>query len=95
MTTDVIVPSSPEDLKRIKNAMQEISNSFTRIEAEKDFQKEALESLEEDVGIPKKYLRKMARIYHKQNMNQIKSEMETLDFLLEKVQQNQSVTSID
>lgn len=95
MTTDVIVPSSPEDLKRIKNAMQEISNSFTRIEAEKDFQKEALESLEEDVGIPKKYLRKMARIYHKQNMSQIKSEMETLDFLLEKVQQNQSVTSLD
>jgi archaellum component FlaC len=91
MSTDVIVPSNPEDLKRIKDAMQEISNSFTRIEAEKDFQKEALVSLEEDVGIPKKYLRKMARIYHKQNMNQIKSEMETIDFLLEKVQLNQSV----
>jgi archaellum component FlaC len=91
MSSDVIVPSSPEDLKRIKDAMQEISNSFTRIEAEKDFQKEALVSLEEDVGIPKKYLRKMARIYHKQNMNQIKSEMETIDFLLEKVELNQSV----
>ena len=91
MTTDVIVPSSPEDLKRIKDAMQEISNSFTRIESEKDFQKEALASLEEDVGIPKKYLRKMARIYHKQNLNQIKSEMETIDFLLEKVELNQSV----
>ncbi len=91
MTTDVIVPSSPEDLKRIKDAMQEISNSFTRIESEKDFQKEALEALEEDVGIPKKYLRKMSRIYHKQNMNQLRSEMETIDFLLEKVELKQSV----
>lgn len=91
MTTDVIVPSNPEDLKRIKDAMQEISNSFTRIESEKDFQKEALEALEEDVGIPKKYLRKMSRIYHKQNMNQLRSEMETIDFLLEKVELKQSV----
>lgn len=91
MTTDVIVPSSPEDLKRIKDAMQEISNSFTRIESEKDFQKDALAALEEDVGIPKKYLRKMSRIYHKQNMNQLKSEMETIDFLLEKVELKQSI----
>jgi len=91
MTTDVIVPSSPEDLKRIKDAMQEISNSFTRIESEKDFQKDALAALEEAVGIPKKYLRKMSRIYHKQNMNQLKSEMETIDFLLEKVELKQSI----
>lgn len=91
MTTDVIVPSNPEDLKRIKDAMQEISNSFTRIESEKDFQKDALAALEEDVGIPKKYLRKMSRIYHKQNMNQLKSEMETIDFLLEKVELKQSI----
>jgi archaellum component FlaC len=95
MTTDVIVPSNPQDLQRIKDAMAEISNSFTRIESERDFQKEALESLEEDVGIPKKYLRKMARIWHKQNMSQIKSEMETLDFLLEKVQQSNATVSID
>lgn len=95
MTTDVIVPSNPQDLQRIKDAMAEISNSFTRIESERDFQKEALESLEEDVGIPKKYLRKMARIWHNQNMSQIKSEMETLDFLLEKVQQSNATVSID
>jgi hypothetical protein len=84
--SDVIIPSSPEDRKRIKGAMEEISNSFTRIEAERDFQKDALAALEEDVGVPKKYLRKMARIYHQQNMSQLLTEMETVDTLLDAVE---------
>jgi|TARA_Y100000389_G_scaffold48997_1_gene44575 hypothetical protein len=83
--TDVIIPSSPEDRKRIKGAMDEISNSYTRVEAERDFVKDALESLEDDVGIPKKYLRKLARVYHQQNMGQLMSEMETIDSLMDTV----------
>lgn len=87
--TDVIIPSSPADRKRIKGAMEEISNSFTRIQAERDFQKDALQSLEEDVGIPKKYLRKLARVYHQQNMTQLMNEMETIDTLLDAVEVRQ------
>mgnify|MGYP000686684763 CR=1 FL=1 len=56
-----------------------------RQEAEREFVKEAIISLEDEVGIPKKYLGKMARIYHKQNMSEIVSEIEEIEALLESV----------
>ena len=80
--TGIILPSSDADKKRIKDCMDEISNSYLRQEAERDFVKEALISLEDDVGIPKKYLGKMARIYHKQNMSELVSEIEEIEALL-------------
>ena len=81
--TNIIIPSSDADRKRIKDCMDEISNSYLRQEAEKTFIKEALASLEEDVGIPKKYLAKMARIYHKQNLQEIVSEIEEIEALID------------
>jgi hypothetical protein len=83
--TGIILPSSDADKKRIKDCMDEISNSYLRQEAEREFVKEALISLEDDVGIPKKYLGKMARIYHKQNMSELLSEIEEIEALLESV----------
>jgi hypothetical protein len=81
--SNVIIPSSEEDRKRIKDAMEEISNSYTRVEAERDFVKDAINSLAEDVDIPKGILRKMARIYHKQNINDVVSEVEDIEALME------------
>jgi len=70
----IIIPSSPEDRKRIKACMEEVSNAFTRVEGEKDFIKEAIQSLSEEVDIPKKVLNKMAQIFHKQNMAEVTGE---------------------
>lgn len=84
--TSIVLPSTPADRKRLKDAMQEISNSYLRQEAEREFVKEAIISLEEDIGIPKKYLGKMARIYHKQNVSEIVSEIEEIEALLEVIE---------
>jgi putative transposon-encoded protein len=83
--TGIIIPSTDADKKRIKDCMDEISNSYLRQEAERSFVKEALSSLAEDVDIPKKYLGKMSRIYHKQNMAEVVSEIEDLEALMESV----------
>jgi hypothetical protein len=45
--SNVIVPSSPEDRKKILDALVEISNSLTRIEAERDLIKDILTSVED------------------------------------------------
>jgi hypothetical protein len=79
--TNIIIPSSPADRKRIKDCMDEISLSFLRQEAEKDFVKEALISLEDEVGVPKKYLKKMAKIHHKQNMAEVVNEFSDISEL--------------
>lgn len=84
-TTNIILPSTDEDKKRIRGAMEEISNSYTRVEAERDFVKDAINSLSEDVGIPKNILRKMARIFHKQNMADVVSEVEDIEALMESI----------
>ena len=83
--SNIILPSSDEDKKRIKDCMDEVSNSYTRMEAERDFIKEAVIALEDDVGIPKKYLSKMARIYHKNNVNEVVAEIEDIEALLETI----------
>ena len=83
--TGIIMPSTDADKKRIKDCMDEISASYLRQESERIFVKEALIALQDDVGIPKKYLGKMARIYHKQNMAEVVSEIEEIEALMETV----------
>ena len=79
MSTNVIIPSSPEDRAKIQSAIREISGAMTRIESERDFIKESLAALEEDFELPKKYMRKVAVTYHKQNLNKVKEEFSDLE----------------
>ena len=81
--SNIIIPSSESDKQKIKDAMKEISNAMTRIDSEKDFIKEAINDLSDTVQIPKKYLNKMARIYHKQNLSEVKTEMDDIETLYE------------
>jgi hypothetical protein len=78
---EIVIPSSPDQVLKIKNSIKEISNSMTRIESEKDLIKEILGSLEEEFQLPKKYMKKVAVTYHKQNLNQIKEEFSEIEGL--------------
>jgi len=79
------VMSNPEDRKAIFNAIREISDSYSRIEAERDLIKEILNTKSEDHEIPKKYLRKLAQWYHKQNFDVDQKDFETIGLLYESV----------
>jgi hypothetical protein len=59
--------SSPADRTKIKKMLDEISNSMTRIAAERDLIKETVSELSKEFELPKKYLNRMAKVYHKQN----------------------------
>lgn len=73
--------SSPADRKKIKDALQEISNSMTRVEAERDLIKSIVKDISDNHELPKKYINKMARIYHKQNFQITQQETEELESL--------------
>jgi hypothetical protein len=73
--------SNPEDRKKIKNALQEISDSMTRMEAERDLIKDIVKDVSDNYQLPKKYISKMARIYHKQNFQITQQETEELESL--------------
>ena len=83
--SNIILPSSPEDLKRVRGCMEEMSNSFTRMEAERDFQKEAINSLADEVQIPKSILRKTARAFHNQNVSDLIAEVSDIEALMESI----------
>ena len=77
--------SNPADRKAIYQAIQEISNSMTRMEAERDLISETLKDIKEKFELPPKYTRKLARIYHKQNFQEVKAEQEEVETLYDTI----------
>ena len=77
--------ASPEDKKKIFEAVREISNSLTRIEAERDLIKDIVKDVSDNFQIPRKTVKKIAVTYHKQNLTQVEQEHEEFVELYDKV----------
>lgn len=79
MSVNVVIPSSPDDRSKVQAALKEISAAMTRIEAERDYINESLAMLQDQFELPKKYMRKVAKVYHKQNLNEVKNEFSDIE----------------
>lgn len=79
LMSNVIIPSSPDDRQKVRSSLTEISNSLTRIEAERDHINEILQTLQDEFDLPKKHMRKVAKVYHKQNINEVKEEFSDIE----------------
>lgn len=79
----IVIPTSPEDRKRIADAIKEISNSKLRMEAEADLIKEIIQDLSDDFDLPKPYLNQVATAYHKQNLSEQMDKIEEVEALYE------------
>ena len=77
--------SNPADRKGVYEAIVEISNSMTRMEAERDLIKETLNMVKDKYELPQKYTRTLAKIYHKQNFQEVKSEQSEVETLYESI----------
>jgi hypothetical protein len=73
--------SSPADRKKIKDALIEISDSMTRMEAERDLIKDIVKDVADNYQLSKKQISRMAKIYHKQNFIIEQQEMDELESL--------------
>lgn len=83
MAKTFIIPQHPEARKKIMSVIREISGSYTRVEAERDYVKEAIAKLAEDHQLPKKYLTKFAKDYHKSATNEAREQMSEYEELLD------------
>lgn len=77
--------SNPTDREKLFKVIQEIDNSMTRVDAERDYQKEAIEAISEELELEKKYVRKVARIYHRQNYSLVQQENDEVGQLYETI----------
>ena len=74
-----------EDKKKIKGALQEASNSLTRIDAERDLVKNIMNDTSKNFQIPKKTVKKLIHVYHKQNFSEEVATHEEFESLYETV----------
>ena len=76
---------TPEQKKELQGAIQEISNSMLRSEAERDLVKEIVKEQSDKLQIPKKVISKIAKTFHKQNLAQAVAEHNELESLFEAI----------
>jgi di/tripeptidase len=55
------------DKAKLEGVLKELSNSFGRIEAEREWQREITKQTCEDLGLEKKVFGKLSKTYHKRN----------------------------
>lgn len=56
--------------KELKEAIVQMNDSMTRIAAERDYQKETINTINDKTGVDKKIIRRMAKVYFKANYAQ-------------------------
>lgn len=72
---------SPAEAKKLINALKDMSASMTRVEAERDLQKNIRKDICDELDLNKKVFGKLAKTYHKNNFpeeQQVHEEFETL-----------------
>lgn len=69
---------TPQQKTAIKSCLQEISNSLTRVEAERDNIREIVNRCATEFEMNKRITRKLARIFHKNNIDEERAEQEEI-----------------
>jgi hypothetical protein len=69
------------DIDTLSGFITELANSMTRVDAEKDLQKDILGRAQEELGLKKTLVNKLANIYHNQTIDRVVAEREELEDL--------------
>jgi hypothetical protein len=72
-----------EQVKKLRSFLSDISEQLTIIEEHRGYINDALELVEEELEIPKKFTRKLAKVYHAKEFLEAQSENDNFQFLLE------------
>lgn len=76
---------TPDDAKKLIGALRDMSTSMTRVEAERDLQKNVKKDICDALDLNKKVFTKLAKTYHKQNYSEEVQTHEEFENLYESV----------
>lgn len=77
--------SNPADREKLLKIIRECSNSMTRIAAEREYIKEAVADVSKQLQLPKPIIKKMIKVYFKQNYDEEIAVHEQFETLYESV----------
>lgn len=80
-----VLPSSPDDRRKIKSSLQAIADELHKIDDMKSFIKDTTDDLNEKFKIPKKLVSKLARTIHKHDYDKQSEESELFRIFYEEV----------
>ena len=79
-----------KELETLKKGVKELSDVYTMQEAQRETVKSIIDELYEELKLPKKLIRKIAKTFHKQNFSQVVAENQEFELFVEGiVDQNQ------
>jgi len=78
-------PSSPADRQKLKLALEQITDSMSRQEAEKDHIKEVITMIKEKFEIEPKHTRKLAKTMYDRSYADLQQENEDFELLYESI----------
>lgn len=84
-TNEFKIPTDPEVIKKIKSAMNDISDCYYRIESNKETIKSIINDLSEKHDIPKPFLAKMARLHHKDDFDKEMAKNDNMEDLYKSI----------
>jgi hypothetical protein len=76
---------SEPDREKLFKVIKECSDSMTRMDAEKDYVREAIADTAKNMQLPKKLVAKLVKVYHKQNFDEEVAVAEQFETLYETV----------
>ena len=76
---------TPNDRLKLEGALKDMSASISRVEAERDLQKNVIGDICEELDLNKKVFRKLAKVYHKQNFDQEVATHQEFEQLYEEI----------
>lgn len=82
---EVNMISNPADQQKLLGVLRECSDAKTRIASERDYIKEAVSAICDDLQLPKKLVNKMVKVYYNQNFNQEVAEQDLFETFYETI----------
>jgi hypothetical protein len=72
-----------QELDTLKKGRRELSDVMTMMDSQREVLKDIINSVHDELKIPKKIIRKMAKTYYKKNYNEVVAEQEEFELLYE------------
>jgi DNA-directed RNA polymerase subunit N (RpoN/RPB10) len=77
-----------EERKKLRDAIMELNNSMTRVAAERDLQKQTIDEIFDQLGVEKKMVRRMSKVYFKANFREELEENDNFEKFYNNVIEN-------
>lgn len=84
-TNELVMPSSPADIKKLKGMIEEAALCLQKIADQQEHLKDIYSTIKEDLNIAPKYSRKLAKTYYKHNFSEVQAENEEFEKLYTQV----------